>query len=253
MFFLTDTWLVFQRYMGKSLSSLLYMGVSLAQPALYLVLFAPLLKSVAGVPGFPQGGAYNVFVPGLLVQLGLFGATSGGWALIAELRAGVIERLRVTPASRLALLLGRTLRDIVMLLLQAAIIVVASVPFGLALRLPGVLFAFVLMALIALLMATLSLAIALVLRDENTFGAIVFSSSLPLLLLSGVLLPMSLAPQWLQDVAAFNPLLYAVEAQRALFANQVVDPTVVRGFVAVGLLALGAVVVATRSFGRAVA
>lgn len=253
MFFLTDTWLVFRRYMGKSLSSLLYMGVSLAQPALYLLLFAPLLKSVAGVPGFPQGGAYNVFVPGLLVQLGLFGATSGGWALIAEVRAGVIERLRVTPASRLALLLGRTLRDIVMLLLQAAIIVGASVPFGLALRLPGVLFACVLMALIALLMATLSLAIALVLRDENTFGAIVFSSSLPLLLLSGVLLPMSLAPQWLQDVAAFNPLLYAVQAQRALFANQFVDPAVVRGFAAVGLLTLGAVAAATRSFGRAVA
>jgi len=252
-YLLSDTWLVFWRYMVKSLSSLPYMGVSLAQPVLYLVLFAPLLKSVAGVPGFPSGGAYNVFVPGLLVQLGLFGATSGGWGLIAEVNAGVIERMRVTPASRLALFLGRTVRDIVMLLLQAAVIVVASVPFGLELRVPGVVLAFVLMALIALLMASTSLAVALVLRDENTFGAIVFGSSLPLLLLSGVLLPMSLAPVWLQDVSAFNPLLYAVQAERALFANQVTDPSVVRGFAAVGLLAVVAVVSATRSFGRAVA
>src|SRR5262245_5129450 len=99
---LRDTWTVFRRYFGKSLSSLPYMGVSLAQPILYLVLFAPLLKSVASVPGFPGGGAYNVFVPGLLVQLGLFSATSGGWGLIAEVKAGVIERMRVTPASRLA-------------------------------------------------------------------------------------------------------------------------------------------------------
>lgn len=250
---LRDTWTVFHRYLGKSLSSLPYMGVSLAQPVLYLVLFAPLLKSVASVPGFPGGGAYNVFVPGLLVQLGLFSATSGGWGLIAEVKAGVIERMRVTPASRLALLLGRTLRDVVMLILQAGLIVAASVPLGLSLRMPGVLLAFVLMALIALLMASISYAAALLLRDENTFGAIVFSATLPVLLLSGVLLPMSLAPAWLQDVSAFNPLRYAVEAQRALFANQIGDVNVLKGFIAIGGLAAVTVVAATRSFGRAVA
>jgi ABC-2 type transport system permease protein len=250
---LRETWIVFERYFGKSLSSLPYMGVSLAQPVLYLVLFAPLLKSVAAVPGFPRGGAYNVFVPGLLVQLGLFSATSGGWGLIAEVKAGVIERLRVTPASRAALLLGRTLRDIAMLVLQALLIVVAAVPFGLTLRLPGVLLAFVLMALIALLMASVSHAAALLLRDENTFGAIVFSATLPLLLLSGVLLPMSLAPVWLQDVSAFNPLLYAVDAQRSLFANQVANAAVLKGFVAVGGLALLSLVAAARAFGRAAA
>ncbi len=248
-----DTWIVFRRYFGKSLSSLPYMGVSLAQPVLYLVLFAPLLNSVADMPGFPGGGAYNGFVPGLLVQLGLFSATSGGWGLIAEVRAGVIERLRVTPASRGALLLGRTLRDVIMLVVQAALIVMASVPFGLTLRLPGLLLAFGLMALIALLMASISYAAALWLRDENTFGAIVFSSTLPLLLLSGVLLPMSLAPTWLQHVAVFNPLLYAVDAQRALFANQISDVSVLKGFLAVGGLAVFAVAAAARSFGRAVA
>lgn len=248
-----DTWIIFRRYMGKSLSSLPYMGVSLAQPVLYLLLFAPLLKSVASVPGFPGGGAYNVFVPGLLVQLGLFSATSGGWGLIAEVRAGVIERMRVTPTSRLGLLLGRTLRDVVMLMMQAALIVVAAVPLGLSLRLPGVVLAFGLMALIALLMASVSHVAALLLRDENTFGAIVFSATLPLLLLSGVLLPMSLAPAWLQDVSAFNPLLYAVEAQRSLFANDVADVSVLKGYSAVGVLALVAVIAAARSFGRAVA
>ena len=252
MNFLRDTWHVFQRYFGRSLSSPLYMFVSLTQPILYLVLFAPLLKSVASVPGFPGGGAYNVFVPGLLIQLGLFSATSGGWSLIAEARAGVIERMQVTPASRLALLMGRTLRDVVMLVLQAGLIVAASVPLGLSLRMPGVALAFVLMALIALLMASISYAAALLLRDENTFGAIVFGATLPVLLLSGVLLPMSLAPGWLQDVSAFNPLRYAVEAQRALFANHIADVNVLKGFVAIGGLALVTVVAAARSFSRAV-
>ena len=248
-----DALIVFRRYAAKSLSSVAFMGVSLAQPVLYLVLFAPMLKSVATVPGFPGGGAYNVFVPGLLVQLGLFSATSVGWGLIVEVRVGVIERMRVTPVSRTALLLGRTFRDIAILILQATVIVVASIPFGLVVRLPGVLLAFALMALIALLMASVSYAVALMLPDENTFGAIVFSASLPLLLLSGVLLPMSLAPVWLQDVSAFNPLLYAVEAQRSLFANQIGDASVLKGFLAVGGLAIVALIAAARSFGRAVA
>lgn len=250
---LRDTWIVFRRYAGRTLTSPLYIGVSLAQPVLYLFLFAPLLKSVAGVPGFPGGGAYNVFVPGLLVQLSLFGVTSGGWGLIAEVRAGIIERMRITPVSRLSLLLGRTLRDIVMLVLQAMLIVGAALPFGLSLAWPGILLAFVLMAEIALLMASVSYAAALWLRDENTFGAIVFSATLPLMLLSGVLLPISLAPSWLQAVANANPLLYAVEAQRALFANHVADASVLKGFLAVGVLALTAAWASARSFGRAVA
>src|SRR5258708_7421818 len=248
-----DSWLVFRRYFGRSLARPAYIGVSLGQPVLYLILFAPILKSVAQLPGFPHGGAYNVFVPGLLVQLGLFSVTSGGGALIAELKAGIIERFRVTPVSRLALLLGRSLRDIVVLLLQALIIIVASVPFGLVIHPIGIVLALLLMALIGLLMGSVSYAAALWLRDENTFGAIVFSATLPLLLLSGVLLPMSLAPDWLQGMAALNPLKYAVDAQRALFTNQVATRSVAVGFVAVGLLAAACCAAAGRAFWRAIA
>jgi len=53
--------------------------------------------------------------------------------------------------------------------------------------------------------------------------------------------------------AAFNPLAYAVEAQRALFANQVSDASVFKGYLAIGGLAAVAVLAIARSFGRAVA
>jgi ABC-type polysaccharide/polyol phosphate export permease len=53
--------------------------------------------------------------------------------------------------------------------------------------------------------------------DETTFGAVVFIATLPVPLLSGVFLPMSLAPVWLRDIAAFNPLAYAVDAERGPF------------------------------------
>src|SRR5260370_23077771 len=105
-----DSWFVFRRYFGRSLASPAYIGVSLGQPVLYLILFAPILKSVAQLPGFPHGGAYNVFVPGLLVQLGLFSVTSGGWALIAELKAGIFEGFLVATGSGVALFLCRSPR-----------------------------------------------------------------------------------------------------------------------------------------------
>src|SRR5207302_7047592 len=115
--------------------------IGLLPPILYLVLFAPLLKSIAAVPGFPRGGAYNVFVPGLLIQLGLFGAAGVGFPLIAELRNGVVERLRVTPVSRFALMLGRGLRDVLTLLIQSFILVVLAIPFGLNVHIGGLIIA----------------------------------------------------------------------------------------------------------------
>ncbi|MDE3103434.1 MAG: ABC transporter permease, partial [Chloroflexota bacterium] len=128
---LRDTWLIFGRYFGILLGNPVWVIIGVTQPVLYLVLFAPLLKSIATVQGFPPGGAYNVFVPGLLIQLGLFGAAGVGFSLIAELRAGVIERLRVTPVSRISLMLGRALRDMLVLLIQSAILLLLAIPFGL--------------------------------------------------------------------------------------------------------------------------
>ena len=63
--------------------------------------------------------AYTFLVPGLLVQLGLFGAFFAGFGLIGEWREGVIEAERVTPASRTALLVGRLMRDVLQLFVQA--------------------------------------------------------------------------------------------------------------------------------------
>lgn len=249
---LADTWLLFRRYLMKAVTSPIFMLVSLSQPVLYVVLFAPLLTAVANMPGFPRGGAYNVFVPGLLVQLCLFTTTSAGWSLIVELKAGVTERLRVTPVSRLALLLGRALAAVVTLIWQAVAIIVVSVPFGLRIDPVGVAVVLLLIGLTGLMMASASYAVALRIRNADVFGGITFSVSLPLLLLSGVLLPMSLAPKWLQAVAAFNPLRYAVDAARAVFNSQP-DDVVIKGFVVIGLLAALSLAAAVRSFSRALA
>lgn len=247
-----DTWLVFVRYFGLLIHNPVWIALGVLQPLLYLILFAPLLKPIAVVQGFPSGGAYNVFVPGLLVQLGMFGAAGVGFSLIAELRMGVIERLRVTPVSRVALLLGRAMRDVISIVVQSLILIVLALPFGLSIHPVGVIVVLALIALIGLLTASTAYAVALWARDENTYAPLIFTSTLPILLLSGVLLPLGFAPQWLRNIAAVNPLSYAVDAARAVFRDNLSDPSVAKGVLILLVLSIVSVVIGARQFGRAV-
>lgn len=248
-----DVWLVFGRYFGLFIRNPAWVVIGVVQPLLYLLLFAPLLKSISAAPGFPSGGPYNVFVPGLLVQLGMFGAAGVGFSLISELRMGVIERLRVTPVSRVALLLGRALRDVLSILVQSLILILLALPFGLSINPVGVIVVLALIALIGLLTASVAYAVALWVRDENSYAPIVFTAALPILLLSGVLLPLGLAPQWLRNIAALNPLSYAVDAARAVFLAHLSDPSVVKGVVIMLVLSIISIGIGARAFGRAVA
>ena len=248
-----DTWLVFLRYFGIFIHNPLWVAVGVLQPVLYLVLFAPLLKPLQNMPGFPRGGAYNVFVPALLVQLGMFGAAGVGFSLISELRFGVIERLRVTPVSRVALLFGRALRDMISIAVQSLILILIALPFGLSINPIGIVVVLALIGLIGLLTASIAYAVALAVKSEDSYAPIVFTATLPILLTSGVLLPLGLAPQWLRSIAAFNPLSYAVDAARAIFLANLGDPSVIKGVVILAVLSALAVVIGARQFGRAIA
>jgi ABC-2 type transport system permease protein len=247
-----DTWLQFRRALWLTLHNPVWVFVGLTQPILYLVLFGPLLRSLAG-PGMTPDAAFNLFVPGLIIQLGLFGAAFVGFGLIDEMREGVIERMRVTPSSRLAMLLGRALRDIAILVVQAVLLVLVAVPFGLSVSVEGLAVVLGLLALMGLLMASMSYALALKLRDEDSFAPLIMTVSLPLLLLSGVLLPLTLAPDWLKTLASVNPLSYAVDAARALFNGQFGDPSVLPGVLLMAVLAGLGLAVAGRAFNRMVA
>jgi ABC-2 type transport system permease protein len=205
------------------------------------------------MPGFPPGGAFNVFVPGILVMTALFGSGFVGFGLCDEMREGVVERMVVTPMSRMAMLLGRSLRDVSLLLAQALLLVVLSIPFGLELNFGGVAVGFALLALIGLMMSPVSYMLALVLKSEDSLAPVVNGVALPLLLLSGVMLPMSLAPDWLQTVARFNPLYHAVAAMRALFNASYGDSEIVFGTALLVILAMVTMTLGARSFSRAAA
>lgn len=247
-----DTWLIFRRSLVLTLRQPVWIVFGMMVPVLYLVLFGPLLEGAMQSAGTGTN-AFNWFVPGLIIQIAIFGTAFGGFGLIAELRSGVVERMRVTPMSRASMLLGRSLRDVVILMVQATIMIVLAIPFGLQIDPQSIVAMLGLLLLIGLSVAPLSYAGALYLKTEDAFAPLVNAIALPLLLLSGILLPMALAPDWLQFLSTINPLTHAVDAARALFNGDWGNPDVAVGVGISAIFAIFAVWVGSRSFSRAVA
>jgi len=249
---LRDTWLLFARKVVETIRNPIYIVASLTNPVLYLVLFAPLLSKLA-LPGANQGNIMNEFVPGMVVITAFMEGLFVGYDMIDEVRNGVIERLRVTPTSRFALLAGRVLRDMVNMLVIVNFFMLIAIPFGFKLHLVGYLVLQYLLCLVLITTSSFGNALGLIMKDENRISPIIQFVNLPVLLLSGMLLPMELAPAWLQNVAHINPLYYAVEAGRLLSEGIIWDAKV--GEAVVILTALTAITTAwaTRVFSRDIA
>jgi ABC-2 type transport system permease protein len=248
-----DTWLILQRQLTLMVRTPIWLVFGLAQPVTYLLLFTPFLKPALASMGVTSyAGAYRVYVPGLLVVICLYGGMFAGFGLLAELRAGIIERARVTPVSRTALLLGRALRDVITLLVQAVVITLAALPFGLRLGLGELLLAYLLLALVALMSTAISYDVTLLVRNEGALGPIINTVAQPVALLAGVLLPLAIAPLWLRRVAAWNPFAWATNGMRALFDGHAAAPVVWQGLLIVGVLSVLTVLWSARLFTRTV-
>jgi ABC-2 type transport system permease protein len=238
MTFIRDTLLVYRRQQRIVLRNPAWIIIGLTQPILYLALFGPLLtKLPLSYLGVSSGGnAYRFFVPGLLIQLGLFGSTFVGFAIISDWRAGVIERFRVTPVSRMAILAGRVLRDVVTLVVQAVILVLAGVAFGLRAPVGAVFIGLGFIVLVAVGLASLSYSVALMTKSEDAFAPLVNTVVVPLLLLSGIMLPMTLGPGWLQGISRISPFRYIIDAMREAFQGHYANAIMLEGVcVAIGV------------------
>lgn len=209
------------------LRSPIWIAFGLAQPITYLLLFAPVLKlalSTEGVTGYPQ--AFRIYVPGLLTVMAVAGGLFSGFGLIAEIRSGIIDRIRVTQVSRTALLIGRAFRDVVGMLVNAVLITLLALPFGLSVGLGNVLLAYLLLMLVSLLAISFGYALCLRVRNEAALAPVLNTIVQPLMLLAGVLLPLTLAPLWLLRAARCDPFYWVTTGMRALFAGQPGAPSV---------------------------
>lgn len=239
---------VLRRELRMNFRSPSWIIVGLLQPVLYLVLFAPLLRPLAGTVGTDD--IYAFFIPGLLVQMGVIGLLSVGFGVLADRRFGVMDTQRVTPAPRSALLLGRVARDVLALLFQAVVLLALGAFMGMHAPLAGVLVGLVICVVLGTATAAASYALALTLGSEMTMAPVVNGLMLPILLLSGILLPTDLGPGWLQVVGRIMPTHRVVEGLRAAFAGEVASADTLSAVVIVVLLAVAGIRWGTRTVAR---
>jgi ABC-2 type transport system permease protein len=248
---ISDTWALTIRDLLRLWRQPWFIAIVLVQPIIWLLLFGALFERIVDIPGF-QGGDYKQYlVPGVLVMTAFFSSGWNGMATIDDLDRGVTDRLLVSPVGRLPLILGRVGQNLVQVVLQSVVIVALALAIGVSFE--GGVLGVVVLVLIAGLLGTafsaLSNALALVARkEESLIGAVTFLQ-LPLVFLSTAFMQPALLPDWIDTVADFNPVDWAIVAGREA-VGAATDWSSVAGYC--GLLAAFVVVclaLAVKAFG----
>ncbi|MGC3953471.1 MAG: ABC transporter permease [Propionicimonas sp.] len=230
-----DTWNVLTRELKPVIRDPFSLIFSLVQPLVFLGLFGPLL---IGSSGAPVGETLQWFVPGVLVMIVLFGTGTVGSNLQYEIMTGSHERTLVAPLSRSSLLVGRALKEIVPIMVQALVIAGVAWPFGFRVDPAGLVVGLLLLAVFGVGLGSLSYSLALATRDrEWLFWGVQQTLIFPLLILSGMLLPLDQGPGWMRAVSTVNPVNWVVQAERALLAGDLANQAVLWGWTAAVLLA----------------
>jgi ABC-2 type transport system permease protein len=238
------------RYIRALLRQPAWVGISLVQPVIWLLLFGALFRSTADIPGF-KGGSYIEFLtPGVIVMLAVSTAGWVGMGFIEDINRGTMDRLLVSPIWRGALNLGSVAQSVLSIVIQSLIVLGLSLAVGA--RFPGGLGGIAVLVAVAGLLgavfASLSNGVAVLTRQRETLIGIVTTVTLPLTFLSSALMQQSLLPGWIDWIARFNPVNWAAEAGRSA-AGSNADWTLIAtrtGFLSLLLLASAAF--ATRAF-----
>lgn len=249
MSFVRDTRLIFARQIRLALRNPVWIVISLLQPVMFLVFFGPLFASVfnRGLVG-GIGNAYAYFVPGLLIQLGLFGSASVGFSIVADFRYGIVDRLRVTMVSRLAILAGRVLRDVLVLLAQSVLLIGFGLAFGLRAPVGGIAIGLAFIALVAVSLSALSYGIGLLTKSEAVLASGLNLLIMPIVLLSGIMLPLTIGPGWLQGIGSASPFRYIIDAMRQAYLGHYGSAVLTEGVAVAAAMALTCVWAATLIF-----
>src|SRR4051812_44761733 len=250
MIALRQTWQITLRYLRVMRRQPAFLGITLVQPIIWLLLFGALFKAVTQIPGFRGGSYIDFLTPGVVVMLAVSSAGWTGMGFIEDINGGVMDRLLASPGWRGALNAGSVVYAVITILIQTAVIVLLALALGarFANGVAGVAILVLVAALLGASFASLSNGIGVLARQRETLIGAVSFVLLPLTFLSSALMQQSLVPAWIRSVSKLNPVNWAVEAGRSA-AMQKID----WGLVAsrVGLLVALVVVCAafaTRAF-----
>jgi len=247
---LRQTWQVSLRGVRVLLRQPGYLGITLTQPVIWLLLFGALFKAVTRIPGFHGGSYINFLTPGIVVMLAISSAGWTGMGFIEDINGGVMDRLLVSPVWRGALNAGSVVYATITIVIQTTMIVLLAWVLGADYKggVGGVLMLMLLAALLGAAFASLSNGLAVLTRQRETLIGAVTAVILPLTFLSSALMQQNLVPGWIRTVGRFNPVNWAVQAGRSAAMQKIDWGLVASRFGLLAALAVLCAIFATRAF-----
>lgn len=258
-----DTWVMCRRNLLRVIRLPQLLAFSTVQPIMLLLLFTYVFGGAIerSIPASAHISYVDYLLPGMLVQISVFGAGQTALGLTEDLGDGVLNRFRSLPIARPAVLAGRTLAD----LLRNAIVIALLVAVGSIIGFrwqtgfPGLLEGIAIVLLFAHALSWLMVSVGLAVRSPETAQAAVFLGVFPFVFASGVFVPPATMPAWLRGFAENQPVTAVVDAVRGLVLGGsasgidrgVADQVLVAGAWCAGLL-LVAVPLAMRVYRRAI-
>ena len=185
------------------------------QPVIFVLMFRYVFGGAIHVPGVSY---VNFLMPGIFVQTIVFGSLNTGVGLAEDLQKGLIDRFRSLPMARSAVLMGRTLADLVrnafvVVLMCLVGVLVGWRPSGTPIEvLAGVGLVLAFSYALSWLFAIVGLAS----KDSETAQAASFPILAPLVFASSAFVPIASMPGWLQAFAKHQPVTAVVNAVRVL-------------------------------------
>ena len=187
------------------------------QPVMFVLLFAYVFGGSIEVPGYSD---YNQFLmPGIFAQTVLFGSAFTGVGVAEDLSKGIIDRLRSLPMYPSAVLIGRTVSDVVRNALTFVIMLVVA--FAIGFRIEGTLaealFATFLLFAFSYAFSWVQALMGLSVGSVEAANSAGFIWMFPLTFVSSAFVDPSTMPGWLQPIANANPFTVLTDATRALY------------------------------------
>jgi ABC-2 type transport system permease protein len=238
------------RYIRALLRQPAWIGISLVQPVIWLLLFGAAFKRAADIPGFSGGSYIEFLTPGVVVMLAVSTAGWVGMAFIDDINRGTMDRLLVSPIWRGALNLGSVTQSVLIIVVQSLIVIGLALAVGAHFHngVAGVATLVAFAGLLGAVFASLSNGVAVLARQRETLIGVVTMVTLPLTFLSSALMQQSLLPDWIRWVARFNPINWATEASRSAAASNPDWSLVASRAGFLFLLLLASAAFATRAF-----
>jgi ABC-2 type transport system ATP-binding protein len=190
---------------------------STIQPIMFVLLFAYVFGGA--VQGSLPGGVMYIdfLLPGIFVQSVAFRATQTAVGLSEDLERGVVDRFRSMPMARSAVLLGRTVADLVRNVLIIGLMIVVGYVIGFRFHtgLPGALASVAVVSAFGFALSWIFAFVALVVGGAEAAQSAGFVVIFPLVFASSVFVPVSSMPDWLQAVAKVSPVTLTADTARS--------------------------------------